>query len=231
MRAWPPSITMIWPPNPSELVASSPWTTTFLLSRATSARSSTVRPAMAWVLPRWGCPRGRSSVSVFPETPLIVLSSAWCGSKSVEATAILSPALQPEAFWTVIFVAPSAALAASRVQPRRSWPWMSSTPPITPSTLAPMFMTFSVLSLPVRTILASLRKGVASVPTSSLPWTMIQSEESVRSLSSKRSVPSTCSPARRGGLVSSTTVLPAGIVTVSPSPGTEPPQVAGSDHL
>ena len=37
---------MMWPPNPAALLALSPWTRMLRVSRPTSARSSTVFPAM-----------------------------------------------------------------------------------------------------------------------------------------------------------------------------------------
>ena len=73
-------MTITRPPKPSALVASSPSMTTFLLSGATSARSSTGLPAMVCTDPRWECSSGRSSVTVSPETPVMVPSSAWWGS-------------------------------------------------------------------------------------------------------------------------------------------------------
>jgi hypothetical protein len=52
-RVVPPSITMIWPPKPSALDASSPSTSTLRLKSATSARSSTERPSKVCTLPQW----------------------------------------------------------------------------------------------------------------------------------------------------------------------------------
>src|SRR6266849_428065 len=61
---------------------------------------------------------------------------------------------------------------------------------------------------------------------------MIHLAVSSRSCSEKVSFPSTITPPRGGGVTSSSTSLPAGMVTSSPVAGILPPgQVLGSDHL
>ncbi|HWC12113.1 MAG TPA: hypothetical protein VG455_12925 [Acidimicrobiales bacterium] len=47
-----PFMTMTWPPKPSADELSSPSIRTLRQSRATSARSSTVRPSTAWRAPK-----------------------------------------------------------------------------------------------------------------------------------------------------------------------------------
>ena len=70
------------------------------------------------------------------------------------------------------------------------------------------------------------RKGVSSVPTWSLPWTIIRSARSSRSLSSKQSEPSICKLLSASVLSSSTTSVPAVIATAAPACGGLLPQLA-----
>jgi hypothetical protein len=91
----------------------------------------------------------------------------------------------------------------------------------------------SSLTLSVSVMVALCAKGLAAVPTSSSPCTMIHSVLSARSdWSAKRSLPMIVMPFSDGGLTSSTTSLPAAMVTTSPCAGTAPPaQVDLADHF
>ena len=130
--------------------------------------------------------------------------------------------------------APALAVAASLDQVLVRSPCRLSVPPDSMMPRSPMPpMMFSPLTLSVRVMVALRVCGMASVPMASSPWTMIHSVVSSRSaLSAKLSLPLMVTPLSGGGLISSSTSLPAAISTLSPATGTLlSGQVAGSDHL
>ncbi len=84
---------------------------------------------------------------------------------------------------------------------------------------------------PFRVMTTRFVNGTASLPTSKRPVTAIHPAVRFRSAGCNRSVPRTVRLVSGGGLTSSSTVLPAGIVTAAPAAGTIPSgQVAGSDQ-
>jgi hypothetical protein len=91
----------------------------------------------------------------------------------------------------------------------------------------------SSLTLLMKVIVALRVWGLASVPISSSPCTMIHSVVSSRSaVLANASLPSMLNPASAGGLTSRTTSLPLSMVTLSPATGTlRSGQVAGLDQF
>jgi len=101
---------------------------------------------------------------------------------------------------------------------------------MTPSTFAPMPITSPARSRSVRVMVTRERSGRLAVPAVSRPWTMIQLARSDRRRSAKPSTPLTLRLLSGGGLTSSSTRRPLGMVTAAPALGALPPQVAGSDQ-
>ena len=158
--------------------------------------------------------------------------SAWRGSKSVEASTISSPAFHWEASSTSIELLPAGAVLASFVQVFVRSPCRFSVPPESMMPRSPMPIISSPFTLSVRVMVALCVKGLASVPISSSPCTMIHSVVSSRSfVSENASLPITVMPPSGGGLTSRMTDLPSGMVTLAPATGTFlSGQVARSDH-
>src|SRR5690606_29735207 len=176
---------------------------------------------------------GSSSVMVLPLIAAIVRFSACRGSKSVEARTISSPTCHWSAFRTSMVLLPASAVAVSLVHVFVRLPCRFSVPPAIKMPRSPMpaiRSSFGLLS--VRVMVAFAVWGLASVPISSSPVSVIHSVVSVRSESfEKLSLPSTLTPLKSGGLTSRTTSKPAPIVTMSPACGTFPPdQMDESDH-
>ena len=220
---------MICAPKPAALEVASPSNVTLRESSATSARSSSWRPASVCSTPKCVNSSAWSSVTAFPAMAVIVASSSWARSKSVEAIAMRSPTRQGGVVASVMRSAPFAAVAPRRVHPVRGAPCRSRVPPITPSTLSPMPMTSSPVARSRRRMIARCVNGDASVPTCSAPCTSTQSASKVRSRRANCRVPSIVRLASDTSR-SSSTALPLGMVTAEPSAGTAPPHVAGSDH-
>src|SRR3984885_12346987 len=156
----------------------------------------------------------------------MVRFSACVESKSVDARTITPPFRQPLPFNTSILALPAFAVPASLVQEFVRSPCRFRVPP---AIMIPRSLpgTFSV-----RVMVALRVCGLASVPISSSPYTLIDSVvSSMSALSEKLSLPSIRKPPSDGGLTSRSPSLPFSMVTVSPAPGTFPPgQVPGLDQ-
>src|SRR5215469_3610227 len=168
----------------------------------------------------------------------MVRLSAWWGSKSVDARTITSPFFQSPAFRTSMVLLPAAAVFASLVQEFFSVPCRFRVPPIIMiprslrSFVPPVPVISSSLTLSVRVIVALRVWGLASVPISSSPCTMIHSVVSSRSfLSAKLSLPLIVKLRSAGGETSRTTFISFSMVTTASLVGTFlSGQVAGSDQ-
>ena len=156
----------------------------------------------------------------------MVRFSACVESKSVDARTITPPFRQPLVFNTSILALPALAVPASLVQEVVRSPCRFRVPP------AIMIPRSLPGTLSVRVMLALRVWGLASVPISSSPYTMIDSVvSSMSALSEKLSLPWIRKPPSDGGLTSRSTSLPLSMVTVSPARGTFPSgQVAGLDQ-
>ncbi len=152
----------------------------------------------------------------------------------------MSPARQPAAFRTSIELLPASAVLDSFVQEFVRLPCRFRVPPISMIprslrslvTLAAGTLMSSSLTLSVKVMVALRVWGLASVPISNAPCTMIHSVVSSRSLlSAKLSVPSSLMPCSGGGLTSRMTFISFSMVTTSSLAGTFlSGQVAGSDQ-
>src|SRR6185369_569976 len=168
---------------------------------------------------------------------VMVRSSAWWGSKSVDASTIVWPFFQSPALKTWMVLLPAAAVCASLVQEFFSVPCRFRVPPISmiPRSLRsfpPNPPKSSSLKLSVRVMVAWCVWGLASVPISNSPCSMIHSVVSSRSLlSAKLSLPLIVKPWSAGGVTSRTTSMSLPIVTTASLPGTFlSGQVAASDQ-
>mmetsp|Transcript_28705 Transcript_28705/g.66198 ORF Transcript_28705/g.66198 Transcript_28705/m.66198 type:complete len:258 (-) Transcript_28705:71-844(-) len=226
----------MWAPYSSARfsVAGSRWTIMLCESRPTSARMSIA--LVPWVSLAAKCRNcsGDLSVSVVEvddaATAVTSTVSLSCGSKSVGARTILSPATQSTTVSRVICVAPAAAVAASLAQvTARCAPTRDSSPVTTmdaPGLLMNIFsdsVLIGVCRVPRRLILAVLLKGAASVPISSLPLISMEVQVKLRSRGAKIRSPSITTWPSGGGETSSMTTRPCGIQTLAPSVGRSEP--------
>ena len=97
---------------------------------------------------------GLSSISALPLTAVTVRSSAWWGSKSVEASTIVSPLRQPAAFSTSIRALPAFAVFASLVQVLVRSPCRLKVPESSMIPRSPMVLTSSPGTVSVRVMVA-----------------------------------------------------------------------------
>ena len=173
-----------------------------------------------------------SKRTVAPLTSVIVASSAWNGSKSVDASTIRSPARQLGACSSVISVAPTGAVDASLVHASRDSPCSSSRPPAsTPIILSPKPW-MSPPPSPVSVIVAFFVRLDDSVPICSVPCTTMYRDVSTRSSEGENvSEPLIVRLPSAGVSMSSSTFLSAGMTTSAPAAGSVPPHVAGSDQF
>src|SRR5580698_5316884 len=167
----------------------------------------------------------------------MVRSSAWWGSKSVDARTIVWPFFQSPGVKTWMVLLPAAAVCASLVQEFFSVPCRFRVPPISmiPRSLRsfpPNPPKSSSLTLSVSVIVALRVWGLASVPISSSPCTMTHSVVSSRSLlSAKLSLPLIVKLRSGGGETSRTTFISFSMLTTASLVGTFlSGQVAGSDQ-